>query len=398
MTPLFPYPLYSGGQVRAYNLIKNLAKSHQITLFSFIRPGREQGPIKELEKFCLKVKVFPGRKTWTLRNILLAGFTHLPFTISHFYGDRKVEEALKKELEKEKYDLVHFESFYTSSYLNCASSLPIVMGNENIEYLIYQRFAKQKSFLPLKWLLSFDIWKMRRYEQNAWQKANLNLAVSEVDAQKIEEITKRKCVVVPNGVDFEYFNQLKRPVRLIKAKEPTLLFVGDFKYFANQDALRFLVKKIWPKIGVKLPGVKLWLVGKNPTPFVKSLKSKEIRVDDRIDDIRRAYHSAYILIVPMRVTSGTNIKVLEAMACGLPVVTTSVGAEGIKAKDGKEVIIRNEPEEFAGVVVELLGDKSRRQKLGKAGRALVEKLYDWSKITKRLEKAYLELVYGQKKT
>lgn len=395
LTSLFPYPLYSGGQVRAYNLIKNLAKNHQISLFSFLRPEREQGPIKELQKFCPKVRTFTGRKTWTTRNILLAGFSHLPFTITHFYGDRKVEEALKEELNKEKYDLVHFESFYTSPYLNCVSSLPTVMGNENIEYLIYQRFVNQKGFLFLKWLLSFDVWKMKRYEENVWKRADLNLAVSEVDAKRIEKVTNKKCVVVSNGVDLEFFKYRQKTVG---HKVPTLLFVGDFKYFANQDALRFLVKKIWPEIRTRLPKVKLWLVGKNPTSFVKNLRSMDIRVDDKIDDIRQAYHSADVLMVPMRVTSGTNIKVLEAMASELPVVSTSLGIEGIKAKDEREVIVGNDPKEFANEVVKLLNNKNRCQELGRAGRKLVEKLYDWSAISKKLEKVYQELIYGQKKT
>lgn len=394
LTPLFPYPLYSGGQVRAYNLIKNLAKNHQITLFSFIRPEREQGPVRELKKFCVKIRTFKGRKIWIARNILLAGFSHLPFTITHFYGDREVKEALKEELRQEKYDLVHFESYYTSPYLSSGFSLPTVMGNENIEYLIYQRYLEQKTFLPLKWLLSFDVWKMRRYEENGWKRTDLNLAVSEIDAKIIEKVTGKKCHVIPNGVDLDFFQYKQKTV---SHKAPVLLFVGDFKYFTNQDAIRFLIKKIWPQIKIEIPKAKLWLVGKNLTPFVKSLESTDIKVDDGVDDIRQAYSSADLLVFPMRIASGTNIKVLEAMASGLPVVTTSVGIEGIKASNEKEAIISDNPEEFSHEVVKLLADKNHRQKLGKASRELVEKLYDWKEISKKLEKSYRELVYGKKK-
>lgn len=388
LTPLFPYPLYSGGQVRAYNLIKNLARNHQITLFSFVRPEREQGPAKEMEKFCVKVKTFKGRRTWTLRNVLLAGFSHLPFTITHFYGDRAVEGALRKELAEEKYDLIHFESFYTSPYLKSGLGLPTVLGNENIEYRIYQRFIQQNP-LPLRLLLGYDVWKMRHYEENAWKRADLNLAVSEIDAERIKEVTGKECSVIPNGVDLEFFRYRQKS---LSRKAPLLLFVGDFKYFANQDAAKFLVKSIWPEIKTKTPAAKLWLVGRNPNQFVKNIVTKDIILNERIKDIRQAYSRADVLVAPMRLASGTNIKILEAMASGLPVVTTSAGIEGIRAVKEKEVVVRDSPQEFAEEIASLLKNKKQSQQLGRAGRALVKKRYGWSKISEKLEEVYRKQV------
>jgi len=399
LSPIFPYPPFSGGQTRAYNLLKNLAKKNEITLFSFWRPNRIQGPVKEVEKFCSKVKTFKGRSIWSVRNFLLAGFSHLPFTITHFYGDRQVKIALQKELENGKYDLIHFESFYTSPYLNTPGvqgsntpgvSIPTVLGNENVEYLVYQRFVQRKIF-PLKWLLSYDIWKMRRYEQAAWRKANLNLAVSEVDARVIEKIIQKKCVVIPNGVDIKHFENFK-PNR--QRSGITLLFVGDFKYFTNQNAVNFLVKKIWPKIKNQISKASLKLVGRNPNSLITNLAGNGVQINSQIDDIRQAYASADILVAPMRIASGTNIKILEAMAAGLPVVTTSVGIEGIRAKKGKEVIIANQPDNFASEVIALASNKKRQQELSLAGKKLVEKLYDWPQIARKLERAYQELING----
>lgn len=393
LTPIFPYPPFSGGQTRAYNLLKNLAKKNEITLFSFWRPNRLQGPITEVEKFCVKVKTFKGRPIWTIRNVLLAGLSHLPFAATHFYGDSQVKIALEKELKNELYDLVHFESFYTTPYLRSDFGIPTVLGNENVEYLVYQRFVQQKIF-PLKWLLSYDIWKMKRYEQAAWQKASLNLAVSEIDAKEVKRIIKKKCVVVPNGVDVEHFQNFKSLNQ--KKKALTLIFVGDFKYFTNQDAITFLVKKIWPKIKNQIPKANLKLVGRSPNSSMKNLEGNGVKIDSQVDDIRQVYAAADILVAPMRIASGTNIKILEAMAAGLPVVTTSVGIEGIKAKKDKEVIIANQPDKFANEVVALASSKQRQQKLSLAGKKLIEIFYDWSKITRKLEKTYQELVYGKK--
>jgi len=396
LTPLFPYPPFSGGQTRSFNLIKNLAKRNKITLFSFLRPNRIQGPVKEMEKFCLKVKTFKGRKTWTLRNILLAGFTHLPFTVSHFYGDQAVDQALEEELKKENYDLIHFESFYTSPYLKNVSLVPQVMGTENIEYLIYQRFVKQKKFFPLKMALSYDIWKMKRYEESSWRKSDLNLAVSETDAQEIRKVTRKKCPIIPNGIDIKKFSQAVYSGSR-KFKEPTFLFVGDFKYFTNQDALNFLTKDIWPQIKKRIPQAKLWLVGKNPNSLTDKLAKEEgVVIDSQVEDIRQAYQQADLLIAPMRIGSGTNIKVLEAMASGLPVLTTSIGVEGIKTQDGKEVLTVATAAEFVQKASDFLKYKDKRQGLGQAGRKLVEKNYDWSKISQKLEGVYQELINEKK--
>jgi len=390
LTPIFPYPPFSGGQTRAYNLVKNLAGKNRITLFSFIRPGRIQGPTREMEKFCWKIKTFPGRPIWSMRNIFLAARTKLPFTITHFYGDSQVKLALEKEIKKEKYDLVHFESFYTSCYLDSVCMLPKVLGNENIEYLIYQRYLSQKNLL-VKSALSYEVWKMKRYEQKNWQKADLNLAVSDSDAEIIRKESSKECVVIPNGVDIAHF-QKKTKNKSLTVDSPLLLFVGDFKYFANQDAISFLVKKIWPEVKKELPQAKLWLVGKNSDRLAEIPKDSDIIVDDQIDDIREAYNKADLLVAPMRIGSGTNIKILEALSVGLPVATTPVGLEGIKAEKGKEIVVAHKSEEFARKIAELLSNKKRYQKISRAGRRLVEKDYDWSKITFKLEKAYKTLL------
>lgn len=389
LSPLFPYPLFSGGQTRAYNLLRNLARKNEITLFSFWRPGRIQGPVEEMKKFCVKIDVFEGRPIWTVRNVLLAGFSHLPFAITHFWGDQRVKTALGREIKKGKYDLIHFESFYTSPYLRTDFDIPTVLGNENVEHRLYQRFAQKKRILPLKLLLNYDVWKMEHYEQAAWKRADLNLMVAGVDAQEVEKATGRKCLVIPNGVDVRHFKNLKswNSKRGIK----TLLFVGDFKYFANQEAISFLIKEIWPIIKRKAK-VRLRLVGRNASQSIKDLVSDDVVVDEGVGDIRQAYKEADVFVAPMQQGSGTNIKILEAMASKLPVVTTSVGIEGIEAKDGKEAVVCDNAEGFANEVVELLNRRKRSQEFGRAGQALVTKLYDWPKITRKLEKAYEELI------
>lgn len=383
LTPIFPYPPYSGGQTRSFNLIKNLAKKHQVALFSFWRPHRVQGPVGAMKKYCEKIKVFPGRPIWSAKNILRAGFSSLPFTITHFYGDQAVSRALKQG----EYDLFHFESFYTSPYLTAVTGVPTVLGNENIEYLVYQRFKEQKK-PPIKWFLSFDVAKMKRFEQKMWLKADLNLAVSDQDARVIRKVTGRQCPVIANGVDYDFFQQFK----IEKPKKFSLLFVGDFKYFTNQDAVKFLVEKIWPKIQARYPDIILKLVGRNPRQWITNLASSKIIIDTGVTDIRQAYASADIFLAPMRIASGTNIKILEALAAGCPVVTTKVGAEGIKVQDRQELLIADSADELAGRVIELIHKPAKRRALSQAGKKLIKEHYDWPQIAKKLEGVYERLI------
>jgi len=386
ISPMFPYPPFSGGQTRSFNLIKGLAKKHRITLFSFWRPNRKQGPVKEMEKYCRIVKVFPGRKTWSLRNVSLAAFSLLPFPITHFYGDKSLIKAIEDELAHGKYDLVHFESFYTSPYLKSVKNLPRVLGNENVEFLIYRRFAQAKKNLFLKLALLFDVWKMERFEKKKWRQADFNLAVSEKDARVVERIVGKKIAVIPNGVSLGFFEKIKK----LKPKEPVFLFVGDFRYFTNQDAVFYLVRQVWPLIKKELPQAKLRLVGKNAPKEILKLKDEDVLVDEKVEDIRLAYKKATVFLAPMRFASGTNIKILEALAAELPIVTTPIGLEGIKAR--KAVLLGERKEDFAQQAIRLARDNNKQAELIALGKKIVKEKYDWVKIIQKLDQIYQEIV------
>jgi len=391
-----PYPLISGGKVRAYHLIKNLARNNQITLFSYYRDEEQKKYLQELKKYCPKIYLFKRRKPWSWQNLLRAFLTPLPFT-SATYHSPQLKAALTKELRENQYDLVHFESFYPALYLPLAKQFKVktIMGNENLEYQVYNRYADSRKLFLLRWLLKLEVFRMRLFEEKLWREADLNLALSKEDAAVIERLTKKRCSVIPNGVDLKTFRKSKD-----YQAGKRLIFVGTLIYQANNDAMQFFLNEVYPQIKKRIKKLKFILVSwHKPRWLEKHLSDSSLKlIEDKETPASEFLGQGDILVAAIRLASGTNIKVLEAMACGLPVVTTSLGIEGIRAKDGKELIVRDNPQEFAHEVVKLLGDKSRRQKLGQAGRLLVEKYYDWSAITKKLEKTYQELVYGQKKT
>lgn len=387
LTPYLPYPLHSGGQIRSYNLIKNLSQKHRITLFSFIRSAKELVHLAELEKYCAKVKVFKRRQAWDPRNVLISALTPYPFLVA-IYLSRSVKNAIRQELAS-NYDLIHAETFYVMPNLPKPTNIPTLLVEQTIEYMVYQRFVENFKFFLLKPLLYFDVLKIKLWEKYFWQKATRLAAMSQSDKQIMEASVKdRKVDVVANGVDVEHFTEN----RLAKAANQTILFVGNFKWLPNKDAAKFLVTDIWPKIHLNLPQAKLWIVGRNPTSEILDLSNqKNVTVSGEVDDIREAFQKASVLLAPIRNGRGTKYKVLEAMASQVPVVTTKLGIEGIAAINQSSVLIAESADGLADKTIQVLTDKNLAEKLAANGKKLVYNQYNWQVISKELDQIYQQL-------
>ena len=387
LTPYLPYPLHSGGQIRSYNLIKNLSQKHQITLFSFIRSQKELTHIAELEKYCTKVKVFKRRQAWDPRNILISALTPYPFLVA-IYLSKSVKNAIRRELAS-NYDLIHAETFYVMPNLPKPTNIPTLLVEQTIEYMVYQRFVEDFKFFLLKPLLYFDVLKIKLWEKYFWQKATRLAAMSQSDKQIMEKSVKdRKVDVVANGVDVEHFTES----RIAKAVNQTILFVGNFKWLPNKDAAKFLVTDIWPKIHQQLPRAKLWIVGRNPTSEILDLSNqKNVTVSGEVDDIREAFQKSSVLLAPIRNGRGTKYKVLEAMASQVPVVTTKLGIEGIAAINQSSVLIAETADGLADKTIQVLTDKNLAEKLAANGKKLVYNQYNWQAISKELDQIYQQL-------
>src|SRR3989344_4386441 len=382
ITPYLPYPLVSGGQIRTYNLLKNLAPSHEITLASFVRDEDEKKFLKELEPFCKKVIIFKRRKAWSPINIILAAVTPFPFLVS-IYFEFRVRSQIKKELAKEAYDLIHAETFYVMPNIP-KTQTPIFLVEQVIEYLVYQRFVEGlPSYLfPAKPLLLLDVFKIKWWERYYWKKAKRLAAMSQDDCHFIQNLEPSLHVAeVANGVDIDYFEKTKK----VKPKSPTVLFVGQFKWLPNRDATKFLVSEIWPKIKSQLANAKLWVVGRNPPEDILNFASNDIRVDGEVEDIRLAYGNSDVLLAPIRNGRGTKYKILEAMATKTPIVGTRLAVEGINIANGREALVESGAKELADSTVKVLKDQNLGQSLAAQAYILVKEKYSWDKISKGLD-------------
>ena len=383
ITPYLPYPLYSGGQIRSYNLLKNLAKSHEITLFAFVKEVVPEH-IKALEKFCKKIEVFKRRKAWSIVNILVSGFSFYPFLVAIYYS-LSLGERIREELFHNKYDLIHAETFYVMPNIP-QTKVPILLVEQTIEYLVYAHFLETLSLKLFKPLLALDIFKLKFWEKFYWKRADKVVAMSASDKNKMRKLVPNLSVeIVPNGVDSSFFSQVKHK----KSKLPVLLFVGNFSWLQNREAIGFLIEKIWPNVKVKIQNAKLLIVGRNPSEQIKSLVRKfKVQLESKVDDIRDAYAKSDVMIAPIFGPGGTRYKVLEAMASSLPVVTTEMGAEGLPVKHQEHILIANDENSLITQTVKLLKNENLRNKISVNAKFLVQKEFDWKQISSKLDKLY----------
>jgi glycosyltransferase involved in cell wall biosynthesis len=395
LTPYLPYPLLSGGQVRTYNLLKQISQEHEVTLFALIKDDAERRYIKELEPYCKKVNVFKRTAgPWHPRNLLLAAFTPFPFVVTRNLV-MTLKNAIADELKQEKYDLIHVETFYMMPSIP-RTELPIILVEQTIEYLGYEDFAEkiQKRLPFLRPLLNWDIKKIRFWEKHYWRTCSRLVTVSEDDRRFMHEVEPSiaNIDVVSNGVDMDFFNQTEKKL----AKKPTLLFVGTFHWLPNVEAVEFLVEKVWPLIKIAVPDVQLRIVGSSPTAKILDYgkHDSQIEVTGQVKDIRDEYARANVLLAPVFSGKGTRYKVLEAMATQTPVVGTKIALEGIGASPEIHFLLGDSAEEMAQQTISLLQDLRCQQRMGKAGKEFVSQHFSWKRIAKDLLKVYAQTTHS----
>lgn len=397
LSSYLPYPLTDGGNIRLYNLLKNLSEKHEITLICEKRSYQTQKDIGEVSKICKKVITFDRPKIWSFVNIIKSLSSLSPLlVISH--TNKKMQRRIKEEISKEDYSLIHVETFYVMQNLPAGRhglpkvNIPIVLVEHNIEYKVYERYVKRAPFF-VRPALYLDILKLRKKEKDAWKKADKLIAVSLKEQKDMGENAE----IIPNGVDLEKFKYKKKEFdkKDLPAgrQEKKVLFIGNFKWIQNRDSVFFIIKNIWPRVISKNPNLRLWVVGKNVPDKLKDLQNETIFFDENApDQAELIFHEADLLLSPIRIGGGTNFKILEAMATGTPVITTKLGNEGILAKNGEELIICDKPDEFVNKTLLVLSDKYLYEKLSRKARIFVEKNFDWRYISSKLDALYKSLV------
>jgi polysaccharide biosynthesis protein PslH len=372
VSAVLPYPLHSGGQIRIYNLLKRLSKIHEIHLYSFIRSGDETKYLNELT-FCKRVVMVNRGRVWQPKYIFKTLTSSYPLLWSSYHSSEMLG-LLADEISLGTYDLVHIEPGYVWPSIPTEHRIPIVVAEHNIEHTVYESYANEFKIGIVRPLLLRDVVKMELWQRHVWKQAAQIITVSETDKKFIHQ---SNVSVVPNGVDIKSF--AFRPKKSMSAS-PTFLYVGNFRWMENKDAAEYLVHNWWPLIQEKYPGSHLRIVGPHAP--------RSHYYVGAVDKIQDEFTNADVLLAPIRVGGGTKYKILEAMASGLPVITTGQGIAGMDVAGS--VCVVKEPRDVLQSL-ERLKDNTKRLSMIQQARKIIEKQYSWDLIAQKLDHVWNSL-------
>lgn len=410
LTPQLPYPPRQGAAIRNYNLLAHLARHHTIDLITFAPSGAlnaEMAPDDNpLAAICRRVAVLP-HPTTSLRERLRALIASPLPDMAHRLESPAFHHQVTTWLADGGYDIVQVEGIELAQYMRHAlnARVPVVFDNHNCETLLQRRTALSDLHAVTRWhaaAYSLVQWaKLRRYEAAVCRAAQAVVAVSRPDALALRGLAPQATItVVPNAINLaDYPNTQVLGPQTRQSADParfTLLFTGKMDYRPNVDAALWFAQHVWPRVKAALPTAHWQIVGMNPHPRLAPLAARPgIEITGGVPDIRPFLAAADVCIIPMRVGGGTRLKALEAMASAKPVVSTSLGVEGLDVRHGRELLIADTPADFAAALRTLAEDRAAygrlATQLGSNARHFVATQYTWSQFIPILEDLYRQL-------
>jgi len=395
ITTKSPYPLNEGRALRTYNLIREMARQHELHLISFVQDALDVNGIDHMRSICKSVTAVPLYLGWRKAKLAVDLALELvrpePVAILK-YQDRAMAAAIRQAMQTHAYDLVHLDMLHLATYLPLIGKTPTLLMEHNVETQIIQRRADTERPGLKRWYLQRQARKLRDFEAHACRSASKVVAVSDNDVEQLEALTGRRDIVcVPNGVDTDFFTPpaLSKNTPQDIAQPRSLVYVGGFTWYPNQDAIEYFCKEIFPAIRREAPDVVLRVIGRYRDNAVTAALQAQggVELCGLVDDIRPYVHGASAYIVPLRIGGGTRLKILDALAMGKAIVSTAIGCEGIAVTPDHDILVADEPATFAQAVLSLLNDPARAKALGQHGRTLVEQRYDWRALGATLDAA-----------
>ena len=385
-TPYLPYPPDTGGKTRSYHLLRALTARFKVDLYTvYYGEGPSKEHVKALREHCrCQVVLFRLRKSCRTRDLVWRTLSPLPRVVDHFHTSYSLEQA-RQHLCNGGYDVVVADEMCMTPYAELASGLPRVISRQKVDHAHYREVATARPWGLEKVLDFIEATKLQRYERAKMPLYQACLACSEKDAQLIRRNAPEvPMVVIPNGVDLSTFVPSQRP----ESRCPTLLYVGAMDYYPNIDAVRFFFETMYEPLRQAVSNVRVQVVGHTPPTEIRQLAELPgVEVTGSVPDVRPYYERATVFIVPLRLGGGTRLKIVEAMAMGLPIVSTTIGVDGLDIRPGENILIADDPASFIEAVLKLLKDTDLHNRIAGGGQVLAHR-YDWTTLTR----PYVDLV------
>ncbi len=374
-----PYPLEKGDKLRAYHQILELSEKHEIILCALnpIKGVDKQKAFDAVQPFCRSVNFIDLPFLVRMFNIVLAFFRGLPLQVGYFYS-RWAQKKINRLVAEYKPGHIYCQLVRTAEYVR-KSNIPKTIDYQDV-FSYGMKRREQRAPFWLKPLLHLEYKRLVRYENMVFEDFDNKTIISEPDRNLLAHPRKEEIVIVRNGVDFTFF----KPVDMEKRYD--VVFTGNMHYPPNVDAAKFLIKEIMPQVWKERPGTSVLLAGANPDPAVKALAGDKVFVSGWMDDIREAYASSVLFIAPMRIGTGLQNKLLEAMSMKIPAITTPLANEALNASPDKEILVGSTAGELAGSILKLLNNNDFREELAENGHRFVTTGFSWKGATAPLLK------------
>jgi len=380
LLPRIPFPLEKGDKLRAFNQIKQLAKHNEIILCALNDDPKvsEQDAFHALQPYCQSINFIRITKPQILLGLIQAFLKGLPMQCGYFYN-RKAAKKIDALIAKHKPDMLFGQLLRVAEYIRF-KNFPKAIDYQDIFSYGMKRRADIASFVTRP-IYNMEYHRLCRYEAAIFEDFDVKTIISEPDRTLFPHKRRDEILIIPNGVDHDYFKPQKRE------KHYDLVFTGNMSYPPNVNAVEYLANEILPIVWKTLPDVKLYIAGATPDPKVKKAASERIIVSGWLDDIRDAYAQSRVFIAPMRIGTGLQNKLLEAMSMRLPAITSPLANASLGAKPNEEILVGSNTEEMAQHIITLLTDKEKAEHLAQAGFDFTNRVYDWEKATEILQNA-----------
>ena len=390
LSPRQPLPAVNGAKLREYHFLRALGKSAELTYLYFADQGAQPLTLEDLP-FCREVTGVPRPPAFGLAKTVMGVLGRWPLPILN-HTSREMSAAVAAAMARREFDIVHLDSIHMIRYAPAASerrgSGRTIYNWHNIESEAMSRRSGTMPSWARRWYAGYTAGRLEGIEREILHSAFGHIVCSERERDQLCSIAPRaRIAVIENGVDTNYFaGGGKAP-----ATGRRIVFVGAMDYFPNADAAIFFAERIWPNVRNRLDGAELTIAGKSPGAAVLALgKLPGVTVTGTVPDIRPIYQGALAAVVPLRSGGGTRLKILEAMAASVPVISTPVGAEGLEVVDGENILLvdSNDARGWADRLVSLADSPIRRTQLTAAGLRLVQSRYDWEMLGRKLLATY----------
>ncbi|WP_166259640.1 glycosyltransferase [Marinobacter salicampi] len=402
LSHMVPYPPKGGLLQRSYNLLKEISKSHEVVLLAFNQNRLlessfvgETDPlgisVRKLGSLCEEVHIVDiPSETSEFQSIICKLYSLVSkdsYTVN-WLKSREYSKLVLATLSRLNFDVIFVDTVSLLQFVPAKISDPCILNHHNIEGVMMRERAKEENNLVKKAYFWVEAQKLMSYENKYVKRVAYNTVCSEEDAELLErEYGATNVKSIPNGVDVDYFSR-----KALNEREPdTVIFAGGLSWYPNLDAMRYFTGSVWPKLKERNKKVKMLLVGRNPPQEFKKLSSGDFNVTGFVDDVRPYMEAASCYVCPIRTGGGTKLKVLDAMAMGVPLVAHPFSCVGIPVKDEKHVLFAETPEEFVAQIQRVLTDSDLASRLAANGRQLVVEEFSFKTIGKRLSDLFFSL-------